>query len=142
MKFAFTQLYPEPDTDFDLSSRSLRCLSEHLNAEERSLAHFTKIFKGEEYRLVSVISATRNRETLEVKGPVYLRAQCAVEFYLWLPYRKLDFVKRVHFVFSSITEGLIQILSKYHGNPAGIKNAVDSAITTVISASGHADELL
>ena len=132
MKFDFSQIYPEIDTDFDLSGMLLELLCERLDSLQKEINHYNKKFQGDDYSIVFIISATRNKVSLETKGPRFLRKSREVEFALHIPYKEIkDFDAKVSYVLNHIAQGIIFVLKKYESDPTGIEETIQDVIKTV-----------
>ncbi|WP_010504042.1 hypothetical protein [Paenibacillus elgii] len=133
MNIDFTQLYYEPGTRFDsITPMILDLLYERLDALKVSIPHFEEKLKDENYSLVFIISATKEKTTLEVRGPNILRKSKDVEFALHIPYKEVvNFTDQVAYVLDFIAEGIVWVFEKYAISSSGVAEAVESVARTV-----------
>ncbi len=132
MKFSFGQIYPEVNTDYDVTSKLLHLLCNKLNNLNKEIKHFNKVFEGEDYSLVLIISATRNKDILEVKGPIVLKKRKEVEFALHIPYRELpNRFEETLYVLNNIYQSIVFVFNKYKADLSGLEENIDQVINAV-----------
>ena len=121
MKFNFTQIYAEVDTDFDLSHMILRPLRGELDSLGMNIPLFANKLNAEEFTLTFIISATRKSNALDVKGPLFLYKRKQVEFSLFIPYVEFEnFFKRIEYVLLQVLMGIKSVLLRYDVDVEGI----------------------
>jgi hypothetical protein len=125
MKIEFGQIYVEVGTSFELSSMLLRLMRTLLDELHKEIPHFAKIFKTADFKLVFIITATRNASTLTVRGPTILRKNPAAEFALHIPFKQTaDFCEKMDYLLPYLGAGVKQVLEKYKVDSTGVDEAI------------------
>lgn len=136
MNIAFTQIYNESATNFNLSSELLGLCRKHLDALNKQIVFFENKFKTDSFELVFIISATRKSDELKVMGPTNLYKSKETEFVLYLPYPKEEFVsynEAVTYVLDYIAQGIVFVLNKYETDSSGVEEALKRVLAEAIS---------
>lgn len=136
MNIAFTQIYNESATSFNLSSELLGLCRNHLDALNKQIVFFENKFKTDSFELVFIISATRKSDELKVMGPTNLYKSKETEFVLYIPYPKEEFVsyiQAVTYVLDYIAQGIVFVLNKYETDSDGVVDAIRVALAQAIS---------
>jgi hypothetical protein len=132
MKFDFTQLYAEVDTDFDLSHMILRPLRLELDSLGKNILPLALKLKSDDFTLKFIISATRKSSVLKVKGPLFLYKRKHVEFSLFIPYAEFgSFIERIEYVLLQISTGIKSVLFQYEVDDDGIDAKVQKIFALV-----------
>lgn len=127
MNIYFSQIYLEgEDTTFAVTNTLIHRLSQRLDVLNKKINHYDKLFKGEDFSVVFVISATRKKNTLEVKGPTTYSKDKETSFSLFIPYQEISsFIEQMNYVLDYIAEGIIFVFNKYKTDPSGVKEAIE-----------------
>jgi hypothetical protein len=132
MKFAFSQIYPEVDTSFSLPGFVLKLFRANLDNLGLSIGKFRKKFGHDDFTLVLIISASRNRTELETKGPCILRKRPDIEFALHIPYKDFsDFSQEVSYVAQFVAKGINEVFARYEDDASGVEAAMQEAAATI-----------
>jgi hypothetical protein len=135
MKFDLGRIFPEVNTSFSLTSDLLYLLCDQLNALNKEIKHFNKIFDCPGYSIVLIISATRKNNSLDVKGPIVLRKRKEVEFVLHIPYKTFDNkLSETLYVVDNIYTGILFVLNKYKTDTSGVEESINNAICRIKSS--------
>ncbi|WMY92608.1 hypothetical protein [Snodgrassella communis] len=133
MKINFIQVYAEIDTSYDITNTVLIPLKKYLNGLNKSVVHYDKLFKTDDYRIVFYISATREHKDF-VKGPKTYSKQKKVEFFIFLPYKEFDiFTQQMNYILDCIGQGIIFVFKKYKTDPTGVEEVMDKMKTLITS---------
>jgi len=93
---------------------------------------FKEKFRGADFSLGFVISATRKRDTFVIDGPIFLKKPKGVDFIFPIPYRQIENTQeRIDYVLDHIAEGIVNVLRKYDVPDSGIAQAVKEVANTV-----------
>lgn len=133
MKISFIQAYAEIDTSYDITNTVLIPLRKYLNGLNKSIAHYDKLFKTDDYTIFFYISATREHKDF-VKGPMTYSKQKVVEFFIFIPYKEFDiFTEQMNYILDCIGQGIIFVLKKYKTDPAGIEEVMNKMKALIAS---------
>lgn len=133
MKFHFALIYPEVKTSYDITNTVLDPLRDYLEGLNKSIAHYDKLFKINDYCLDLYISATRKQMDF-VKGPITLSKRKRVEFVIFIPYKKFDsYTKTMCYVLDNIAQGIIFIFNKYKTDSTGVQEVTDKLKALIVS---------
>jgi len=132
MNIYFGQISSVPGADFGLSGMLLKLLRERLDGLHKEIKFFKDKFKGEEFSIVFIISATRDKTSVEAKGPAYLRKKKEIEFAVYIPYKEItDFNEKVAYVLNHLTQGIISVLNRYETDSTGIEETIREVVRIV-----------
>ncbi|MGS0897314.1 hypothetical protein ACVBGC_33055 [Burkholderia stagnalis] len=125
MKISFGQIYPEVGASFDFTNTILIELSEGLNGLGGSFFHYEKLFSGDDFSVVFIISATKESEKFFVKGPTTLAKRRRVEFVFHIPYKEFDkFSDQMDYAFDFIGGGIKSVFDKYNKESNDVAGAI------------------
>lgn len=132
MNIDFTQLYIEPGASYNISGKSLEQLCDELNQLGIEIPAIRDRFKTDNYTLMLVISAKKNLDKPEVKGPKIRLAHKEAEFALYLPWVSCaGFAQEITHIYRNIADSIHLLLSRYEVPAAGVSAAVDRAIKDI-----------
>lgn len=121
----FSQLYAEVDTNYSITNTVFYKISNRIDKLHRSFKHYEKLFKGDEFSIVFVISATRENKEL-IKGPLTISKEITSYFSIFIPYKKFDlFSEQMSYILDYIAEGIIFVFNKYKTDPSGVKESIE-----------------
>ncbi|WP_249744642.1 hypothetical protein [Burkholderia pyrrocinia] len=125
MKISFGQIYPEVGVSFDFTNTVLAELNEGINSLEGSFAHYVKLFSGDDFSVVFIISATKKSDILSVKGPTTLAKKKRVEFVLHIPYKQFEsFLDQMDYALNFIECGVKSTFDRYNSDSSGVAEMV------------------
>ncbi|EBP9775095.1 hypothetical protein AH835_21380 [Salmonella enterica] len=128
MNIYFSQIYLEgEDTTFPITNTLIHLLSHQLDSLDKKIKHYEKLFKGDNYSITFVISATRKDDKLNIKGPTTKSKDKETYFSLFIPYKDIDSVTdKIMYALNYIEEGVIFVFNKYKTDSSGVKEAMES----------------
>lgn len=130
MKINFSAIYPEVDTSFSLHHALMKQLVRKLNDLNMTIDFFNKKFDGNDFTLAIIISATRKKNDLEIKGPALLKKDKSAEFAFYIPYIEIvNYSDQVIYVLSNVESGLLYILEKYNTDSSAIREVFNQVST-------------
>lgn len=133
MNIDFTQLYVEPGIHYNIPGKALERLCDELNQLSIKIPALRNQFKTDDYTLMLIISAKKNQDKTDVKGPKIRFASKEAEFALYLPWVNcVDFSQEITHVFRWVSESIKLLLSKYDIQTSGVSAAVDRAIEDIL----------
>jgi hypothetical protein len=108
-------------------------LRKYLDGLNKSIAHYDKLFKTDDYSIVFYISATREHKDF-VKGAITCSKQKIVEFFIFIPYKEFDiFTEQMNYILDCIGQGIIFVFKKYKTDPAGIEEVMNKMKALIAS---------
>lgn len=132
MNIDFTQFYIEPGASFNISGKSLERLCNELNQLGIEIPALRDRFKTDNYTLMLIISAKKNLDKPDVKGPKIRLAHKEAEFALYLPWISCGgFAQEITHVYRNIADAINLLLEKYNILAAEVSAAVDKAIKDI-----------
>lgn len=133
MNIDFTQMYVEPGSYYNIPGKALERLSDELNQLSLKIPALQTQFKTDDYTLMLVISAKKNQDKAEVKGPKIRHSSKEAEFALYLPWVNCaDFSQEITHVFRWISESIKTLLSRYEIQTSGVSAAAERAIEDIL----------
>ena len=134
MVIDFTQFYIEPGASYKIPGKSLSCLCDELNQLGIEIPALRDRFKTDNYTLLLIISAKKNQDKPDVKGPKLRLARKEAEFALYLPWVSCaGFAQEITHVYRNIAASINLLLSRYDVPAAGVSAAVDRAIKSILN---------
>ena len=131
MKINFPLLWAEVGVRYEITNTVLNPLIENLNALNKTLPHYDKLFKTTDYDLFFIISATQEYKDL-VKGPLASSKRKVVNFSIFIPYKTFSCYKQqMFYVLDTLAEGIIFVFNKYKTDPLGIKEVFETLKTLI-----------
>ena len=131
MKINFPLLWAEVGVRYEITNTVLNPLIENLNALNKTLPHYDKLFKTTDYDLFFTISATQEYKDL-VKGPLASSKRKVVNFSIFIPYKTFSCYKQqMFYVLDTLAEGMIFVFNKYKVDPSGIKEVFETLKTLI-----------
>ncbi|MCX8729217.1 hypothetical protein J3U66_02355 [Gilliamella sp. B2969] len=131
MKINFPLLWAEVGVRYEITNTVLNPLIENLNALNKTLPHYDKLFKTTDYDLFFIISATQEYKDL-VKGPLASSKRKVVNFSIFIPYKTFSCYKQqMFYVLDTLAEGMIFVFNKYKTDPLGIKEVFETLKTLI-----------
>lgn len=123
MKISFTQIYVELNTSFDLSGGLLQLLAGQLNLLKKEISALQKKFEGKDFTLAFIITATRQSDDVQVKGPTWVRRMSRVEFAVYVPAREFSiFEEKIEYVLAKLAQGVIATFERYGSDSVGMQD--------------------
>ncbi|MDN7225418.1 hypothetical protein QZL56_19505 [Providencia stuartii] len=133
MKILFSQIYAEIDTSYDITNSVLIPLKNNLDALDKNIIHYEKLFKTNDYSVVFIITSTRGNSPL-VKGPTTLSKKKKVEFVIFIPYKEsTSFTERICHAIDYIEKGIIFVFDKYKSDSSGVKEVFEELKALIIN---------
>lgn len=131
MKINFPLLWAEVGVRYEITNTVLNPLIENLNALNKTLPHYDKLFKTTDYDLFFTISATQEYKDL-VKGPLASSKRKVVNFSIFIPYKTFNcYTQQMFYILDTIAEGIIFVFNKYKTDPSGIKEVFETLKTLI-----------
>lgn len=125
MRILFSQVYAEVNTELRVTNTLLNEVSSRLNSFGYEFNHYQKLFNGDDYSIVFVISATREKKDL-VKGPLTISKDRKVYFTIFNQYKEsLSFVDEMTYVLDNILKGISLVFNKYGTDLFGVNESID-----------------
>ncbi|WP_083214539.1 MULTISPECIES: hypothetical protein [Burkholderia cepacia complex] len=126
MKISFGQIYPEVGASFDFTNTVLAELNDGINSLKGSFSHYAKLFSGDDFSVVFIISATKKSDALSVKGPTTLAKKKRVEFVLHIPYKQFEsFSDQMDYALNFIGCGIKSTFDKYNSDSSGVVEIIN-----------------
>lgn len=133
MNINFYEMYVEVGVSFNLHVTVFKafrkCVREALQG--KTIDALVKRFRGKEFALGFVISATEKSDVLTIKGPTFFKKPLGVDFVIRIPYKPCDGIEEVEYVLNHIATGVIQVLERYHLDGTDIARAAQRVIDEV-----------
>jgi len=125
MKIEYMFLNQEPGVRYSMTDSVLDPLEEVLFNLDKRLAHFDKLWKGDDYRLVFTIGATTKNDVIKFYGPLTLSKSRAVHFSIFIPYKTFpDYKSEIYYILDCLKEGIFFVFNKYKTDPSGVEEAI------------------
>lgn len=134
MKIALMSVYNEVGTSFKLSHLVLKALEQKLRElfAAVEIPELSEKFRGQDFSLGFVISATRENDCLRVDGPKFMKKPKAADFVFLIPHKEISDVQaRIDYVFNNLTDGIAQILDRYKVADPGVGKVIRNVATMV-----------
>lgn len=117
------------DTSYSLHHTLLKQLAEKVTSLNVSVDFFRHKLLVDDFTLYAVISATRKSAAVDVKGPIFLKKDKAVELVLHIPYVNIEeFSERVVYALRNSELGLSNVFEKYELDVSGMKKVFDAIV--------------
>jgi hypothetical protein len=125
MHIQFSQLYSEIEVDYYIPSTILRELREKLNHLDKTIPHYNNLFHTDDYMLLIFISATLLKNTLSLSRPLVSSKNKIVQFFIDIPFIKIDdFITCMEYLLSCTEDGILMIFKKYKLDPTGVSEVI------------------
>lgn len=127
MNISFGQIYPEIDTDFNLTNTILIELKTKINKFNQSFRTYESAFKTRDFSTIFIVSATKKNDTLTIDGPTIFRKDKSIEFVLHIPYKKFsNFTEEMDYALDFIGEGLHLTFKNNHADTDAITTTINN----------------
>ncbi|MEI8574472.1 hypothetical protein J0667_21255 [Methylomonas sp. WH-1] len=125
MNISTCQVYPEVDVSYKIPGFVMKELRKGLNSLDKEITYFKEKFKGQDFELGIVISATREKYKPLVMGPTFFNRYKRVDFVLHIPYKKFDSsYDEFSYIVENLQCGLVSIFDKYSEDSSGINEVL------------------
>ena len=134
MRISVSQVYIEPDAYYPFSIAWQNFISEELSRLCVSSSHFNRIY-GEEYQLILRVSAKKEVDSVEIKGPTIFRRDKDVEYTLFLPHEggSVTSLHQCAEALAAFFDGVITVLRALEVDVGALRSAREDIITRSMS---------